>query len=95
MFLTAISLPVLFLAGLVEEQRQRALILTESEARFRSLADTAPVLIWLSGIDKLYSHFNNAWLDFTGHTLEAELGNGWTAGVHPDDLERYFELYPS
>jgi PAS domain S-box-containing protein len=95
MFLMAISLPILFLAGIVEEQRERASILSESEARFRSLADTAPVLIWMSGVDKLYSFFNKAWLDFSGHTLEAELGNGWTAGLHRDDFERYFELYGS
>jgi len=92
-FLMAISVPVLFLAGLVEEQRERAHVVSESEARFRSLADTAPVLIWMSGIDKLYSFFNKAWLDFTGRRLETELGNGWTAGVHRDDLERYFGLY--
>ena len=93
MFLMAISVPVLFVAGLVEEQRERALILSESEARFRSLADTAPVLIWMSGVDNLYSFFNKAWLDFTGRTLEAEIGNGWTAALHRDDFERYFEVY--
>ena len=93
MFLMAISLPILFLAGIVEEQRERASILSESEARFRFLADTAPVLIWMSGVDKLCSFFNKAWLDFSGRTLEAELGNGWTAGLHPDDYDRYFELY--
>jgi PAS domain S-box-containing protein len=93
MFLMAISLPILFLAGIVEEQRERASILRESEARFRSLADTVPVLIWMSGVDKLYSFFNKAWLDFSGRTLEAELGNGWTAGLHRDDFDRYIELY--
>jgi PAS domain S-box-containing protein len=93
MFLMAISLPILFLAGLVEEQKERASILSESEARFRSLADTAPVLIWMSGVDKLHTFFNQAWLDFSGRTLEAELGSGWTAGLHRDDFERYFEVY--
>jgi PAS domain S-box-containing protein len=93
MFLMAISLPVLFLAGIVEEQKERAAILSESEARFRSLADTAPVLIWMSGVDKLHTFFNQAWLDFSGRTLAAELGSGWTAGLHRDDFERYFEVY--
>jgi PAS domain S-box-containing protein len=47
----------------------------------------------MSGVDKLYSFFNKAWLDFSGRTLEAELGNGWTAGLHRDDFDRYIELY--
>jgi PAS domain S-box-containing protein len=66
-----------------------------SEQRFRNLADAAPVLIWVSGLDKLCTFFNKPWLDFTGRTMEQELGNGWTAGVHPDDLERCFATYSS
>jgi PAS domain S-box-containing protein len=93
MFLMAVSLPMLLLAGLVEEQRQKALALGESEALFRSLADTAPVLIWISGVDKLHSFFNKAWLDFTGRLPEQELGYGWTDGLHRDDFNRYLEIY--
>jgi len=62
--------------------------LRESEARFRIVADTAPVMIWMSGPDKLGSFFNKGWLDFTGRTPEQEMGNGWAEGVHPDDFER-------
>src|SRR5207247_4867213 len=47
--------------------------LRESEARFRTVADSAPVLIWMSGPDKLCTFFNKGWLDFTGRTLEQEL----------------------
>jgi PAS domain S-box-containing protein len=93
MFLMAISLPTLFLGGLVEEQRQRAWVLSESEARFRALADTAPVLIWMSGADKLYNFFNKSWLDFTGRRPEQELGYGWTDGLHREDFDRYLETY--
>src|SRR6266480_283063 len=67
--------------------------LRESEARFRMVADSAPVLIWMSGPDKLRTFFNKGWLDFTGRTMEQELGKGWTEGIHADDLKRCLEVY--
>jgi PAS domain S-box-containing protein len=65
----------------------------ESEERFRLVANTAPVLIWMSGADKLCTYFNQGWLDFTGRPIEAELGNGWAEGVHWEDLDRCLEIY--
>lgn len=79
---------------LIREQAARAEAeaaagrLRESEARFRSMADTAPVLIWVSGNDGRYEWLNRPWLEFTGRTLADELGNGWFDGVHPDDRDR-------
>src|SRR6266446_4372642 len=67
--------------------------LRESEARFRTVADAAPVLIWMSGPDKRCTFFNKGWLDFTGRTMEQELGKGWIEGVHADDLDRCLEVY--
>ncbi len=79
----------------VTAQKQAQDTLRESEARFRTMADTAPVMIWMSGTDKLCSFFNKGWLDFTGRPLEQELGNGWTEGVHREDFDRCFEVYAS
>ena len=67
--------------------------LRESEERFRLVANTAPVLIWMSGTDKCCTYFNQGWLDFTGRTLVAELGNGWAEGVHAEDLQQCLETY--
>ncbi|MDB5273967.1 MAG: sensor signal transduction histidine kinase [Chitinophagaceae bacterium] len=70
-------------------------LLQASEERFRALADDAPVLIWISGTDRLYHFFNKGWLDFTGRTMEQEIGSGWTKGVHSNDLDRCLEVYHS
>jgi PAS domain S-box-containing protein len=65
----------------------------DPEQSFRLLADNAPVMIWRSGPDKLCDWFNRPWLQFTGRTMEQELGNGWTEGVHPADLARCLSTY--
>jgi len=65
----------------------------ESESRFRTVADSAPVLIWMAGVDTLCTFVNKPWLDFTGRTAEQEMGDGWTKGVHPDDLSECLNTY--
>ena len=67
--------------------------LRASEARFRTVADDAPVLIWATGTDKTCRWINRRWLDFTGRTLEQALGSGWTDSVHPDDLNACLQAY--
>jgi two-component system sensor kinase FixL len=67
--------------------------LRESEARFRTVANAAPVMIWMSDPDKLCTFFNKGWLDFTGRSLEQELGNGWAEGVHREDIDRCLDIY--
>ena len=68
------------------ERKRAETALRESEERFRMVADSAPVLIWMSGTDKGMVWANKAWLDHTGRPIEAELGEGWLENVHPDDL---------
>ena len=82
-----------FIALSMEQRWRVEDSLRESEERFRCMAHTAPVLIWMSGTDKLCNFFNQGWLDFSGRTLEQEMGNGWAEGVHPDDMKVCVEAY--
>ncbi len=77
----------------ISKYKQIESALRESEERFRKMADTAPVMIWMAGCDKLCNYFNAKWLEFTGNSLEQEIDNGWAEGVHPDDRERCLEIY--
>ena len=67
--------------------------LRESETRFRTVTDAAPVMIWMSDINKHYTFYNKGWLDFTGHSVEQELPLGWTHHVHSDDRDQCTQLY--
>ena len=75
------------------QRRRVQAALRESEERFRNMADTAPVMIWVTGPDKSVTFVNKTWLTFTGRTLDQELGEGWVAGIHPDDLSRCYEVF--
>src|SRR5215469_267212 len=77
----------------ITDKKEAENAVRESEQRFRSVADTAPVLIWMSDTDKLCTYFNQPWLAFTGRAIGQELGNGWAEGVHADDLERCLDTY--
>jgi PAS domain S-box-containing protein len=77
----------------VAHAREAEAVLRESDRQFRTLANAAPVMIWTIGPDKSSTYFNDVWLAFTGRSLEAELANGWTAGICAEDLPRCLETY--
>lgn len=77
-----------------EVDREQAMeAVRESEKRFRMLADSAPVLIWMAGSQAEYLYFNQPWLSFTGIPLERQMGDGWLTAVHPEDAQRCMNEY--
>jgi len=79
----------------ITKNKQSEEILRESEQRFRAMANSAPVLLWVAGTDTLCNFFNKAWLDFTGRTIGQEMGEGWAESIHPDDYQACLDTYLS
>ena len=75
------------------ERTRAAAALARSEERYRRLADSLPAFIWAAGADGRCTFVNRGWLEFTGRPMEAELGDGWAVGVHPEDLGASIRAY--
>ena len=69
--------------------------IAESEARFRSIANSAPVLIWVTGAEGKREFVNQAYLDFLGLTDAEALDFDWRRALHPDDLPRILAEEPA
>ncbi|MBE0611604.1 MAG: PAS domain S-box protein, partial [Dehalococcoidia bacterium] len=79
----------------ITERRRAEDDLRESEERFRSLADSAPIFIWTAGPDRQIDFLNAIWRNFTGRPMEEDAGYGWTQVIHPEDLDATVTTYES
>ena len=79
----------------ITKQKKLEKKLRRSQEIFRTMADSVPALVWMAALDRSCFYFNKAWLDYTGRTLEEQIGEGWTESVHPDDLAHCLEMRAS
>ena len=77
----------------ITRQKRTEEALQASDARFQLMANSAPVLIWISDATKASTWFNKTWFEFTGRTLEEEIGFGWAQNVNLEDLDSCMQIY--
>ena len=68
-------------------RRQALDALRVSEVRFRTLAECAPVVVWMTDADNRCTYISRYWHEFTGRDPQKDLGFGWAEALHPDDRE--------
>jgi PAS domain S-box/diguanylate cyclase (GGDEF) domain len=64
-----------------------------SYTEYKAIVELSPNMIWRAGTDTKCNYFNDTWLRFTGKRMEDEIGDGWTNGVHPEDLDYCIRIY--
>lgn len=77
----------------ITKTREMQLALAQSEERFRSMANTAPAMIWVTDENHRCNFLSQRWYDFTGQVEEEGLGFGWTDVIHPEDREEAKKLF--
>jgi PAS domain S-box-containing protein len=77
----------------ITERKRAVEALQESERRFHTMSDHAPVMIWMSDAYKQCNFLNKTWLLFTGKTMETEVGDGWLEDIHPDDRSMFMNIF--
>lgn len=73
--------------------KMKAELIKQSQLRFENIANSAPVMIWITDINGLFIFVNKFWSDFTGKPAGEELGLSWTENIHPNDLKEFFKIY--
>ncbi|MFY0571161.1 PAS domain S-box protein [Archangium lansingense] len=77
----------------IGERKAAERALQESEARFRNMADHAPVMMWVTDPGGSCTYLNRKWYEFTGQTEASGLGFGWLSAVHPEDAESARKIF--
>lgn len=84
-----------FIVSLVDltNQKMQLELIKENQVRFENIANSAPVMIWITDVNGLFNFVNQIWCDFTGRTIGEELGLNWVQDVHPEDVKSFMEIY--
>ncbi len=93
---TLIILQSLLIVGLLINRAKRRRAEEEvrlSETRFRDLADSSPIMIWIADTNMLCTYFNKQCLDYTERSLEQLCGQGWLESVHEEERQRCIDVY--
>ncbi len=88
--ITVVALQALLIVGLLRQRSRKQKIeidFRESEERFRLIAGTAPAMIWMSDKSGKCTFISDKWCELTGSERSAGLGDGFTAYIHPDDVQ--------
>lgn len=96
--ISIMALQLLTIGGLLVQRTRRRKVeaqLRESESRFRTMADAAPVMIWMSGLDKKSTWCNQRLIDFVGQKGEQLNDFRWRQNIHPDDFDHSIRVYES